>query len=480
MRHCLTGHDRLRQGTTLLAAIAIASVLLIVCFSEVSPAGHGTSTMSSGVHVSLKGVNPFNSYSSEPAPIGLDDFGVGPAPGYTPYEYNTSTWVDSANFYSLDVNATAGSFGATPFFPADGLGITLQENVVLVFNDSGTLYYWWVQNVAGITPGGCPPDTTPIFGNGQWEVAVGSCPSNPIPSADHNTLSYIYFINDIYNFSTSGVEGSPFCSGTGILDNCAGSISGQGMVYGTETEGLNVYAVGARQGLPGNQVNLTFPTEVQLRVVTAVIRSDSGSLPYVLFQYDDGFGWQTYDNVSFPFATAVSTNGFQVDGYAYNPDGALTNSEFVIGGFGDGTYSRLNDTSVYMTFAYSNGHNLQTPSNAFDEGGDTAESVEDAQVSAVLHGGTSGSLGVRVLNTTTEEPTLGQMWSSTQVSDLVIISPVSSGTIQFDGKVFPFTGGVYNQTMAPGTYALRLVRGGHLLWSKTVTLLPGARQILTG
>ena len=47
-------------------------------------------------------------------------------------------------------------------------------------------------------------------------------------------------------------------------------------------------------------------------------------IPELLFLYNDGHGWQTYDNVLFDFATSVTKNdGFVVDGYRYEPDGVL-------------------------------------------------------------------------------------------------------------------------------------------------------------
>ena len=416
----------------------------------------------------MEGVNPFKSYSSEPAPVGVDDFGVGPGPTY--YEYNTSTWVGTATFDSLDVNGTAGSFGVTPFLPADGLGITLQQNVVLVFNDGGAPYYYWVQNVAGLTPGGCPPGTQPVFGNGYWEVGVGSCPSDPV-SPNHDHVSYIYFINDIYNFSTSAVEGAPFCSGAGVLSDCSTSIHGQGMVYGTAPSGaLNVYAEGAPPDLPGNQINLTFPAQVQLRVVTAVEHNASGAIPYVVFQYNDGFGWQTYDNVTFPFATDTSTNDFQVNGFTYNPDGAFTNSEFIIGGFGDGTYSALNDTNVTMSMQYWNGHNLQFPSNTYNVAGDTAESVDYAAVPALFNSET-GAVGASVRNSTNTK--ISTLYTSGQVATLIVKTPFSSGSVSYGGQNHSFVGSLYEQTMAPGTYSLDVWNGSRLAWTGTVTLEAG-------
>ena len=66
------------------------------------------------------------------------------------------------------------------------------------------------------------------------------------------------------------------------------------------------------------------------------------------------------------------------------------------------------------------------------------------------------------------------LYLSTQVSDLVINSPsAKQGTIHYGGKVFSFTSHQFNQTVTPGTYSIQLYKGGHPIWSDTVTLAPG-------
>jgi hypothetical protein len=450
--------SRAPRPRTLVLTLVIAAALLASFGAAISiPSDRSAgSSASSSLSRAVSGVNPFSSYSAEPAPTGITDFGIGP--GNAPYQYNTTAWLDSARFTTLNVNGT--NLGATAeFFPADGLGITLQQNVVLVFAQGGQTYYYWIQNVAGITPGGCPSGTSPLFSDEQWEVLVGSCPSNPT-GANHDTTSYIYFVNDIWNFSASGAEGAPLYPCTGVPGTPC-SVEGSGTVYG------NLVYAAAAEDLPGNQINLTFPATVQLKVAA----STHSGVPAVAFEYDDGFGWQTYDTPIFPFATNATLVAFQVDGYAYNPDDHFTDAELDIGGFGDGTYSALNDTRVSLSEVFWNGHNWQTPANAYNFGGDTAESVDYAASTASFARHT-GAITMSVVNASSTS--LGLAYSRSQDALLTVTNmPVATGIIQWDGKRYPFTGGQFVQILAPGTYSLKIYDGHHVLFREKVHLTAG-------
>lgn len=85
--------------------------------------GHGT-----GLNV-----NPTGSYSAEPAPMGIADFGIS---GSSAYSYSTSEWLGN---YSWSQNCASGCNGGT---------FTVQLNVVLSFVQGGTTYSFWIQDVA--------------------------------------------------------------------------------------------------------------------------------------------------------------------------------------------------------------------------------------------------------------------------------------------------------------------------------------------
>src|SRR5208282_2044415 len=88
------------------------------------------------------------------------------------------------------------------------------------------------------------------------------------------------FLNNIWNFSSANMT---------MDDN---SVSGNGTVEANE-----FYYDGATD-LPGNGVNLPNTSEIDLLVVASTVHNE----PAVAFEYNDGSGWQTYDNAVFPFA----------------------------------------------------------------------------------------------------------------------------------------------------------------------------------
>ena len=130
------------------------------------------------------------------------------------------------------------------------------------------------------------------------------------------------------------------------------SISGNGSV--STFDGIGAYETSATNQ-PGNDVQLNYPSLVQFRVYAI---QNAEHLPEAVFQYSDGYGWQTFDNPVFPFATNVSHfSGIQVNGYTPNPWGLFYDSELTVGGAGDGTYSGLGPaTNMYFT--------LQVPGTA--------------------------------------------------------------------------------------------------------------------
>ena len=94
-------------------------------------------------HPSVKGANStspsenVNFYlASEPAPMGIADYGLG---SNGAYRYNTSTFLGTAQISSLITSASAS---------AGGPNMTIQLNVVLPFtSQSGTQLVYWLQNV---------------------------------------------------------------------------------------------------------------------------------------------------------------------------------------------------------------------------------------------------------------------------------------------------------------------------------------------
>jgi hypothetical protein len=350
-------------------------------------------------------VNPYQFYSSEPAPMGIADFGVdGHGNGY---RYASREFVGSIMISSLHVN--------NPSLP-DPHDMGVQLNVVLSFSKSGSAYYYWIQDV--------------LFYNTST-AAVG-------------------YENNIWNFS--GPSATMYAS----------SVSGNGSVYSAGSS--SYYAVSADPTLPGSGITLSLPQTVRLAVVSSL----SGTQPEVAFEYNDGVGWVTYDNVLFPFAAGARLGNFVVDGTGYNAIGLYNDAELILGGPGNGYSTTANSPSnVTVSLEYWNGHNLQSVLNAYDFGSDTAETIGNLAPKAV-YGATDGSVAGNLKN---GSGSLSSTYTRNYVGLLNVTSPLANGTLALNGSTYgPFVGEPVNVTIAPGTYAVGLYQGSVLKASGTVTV----------
>src|SRR5579871_2938103 len=238
-------------------------------------------------------VNPNMLYTGEPAPMGITDFGIdNHGNGYT---YSTSaiegvTYLRNFSVYNAN----------------DGLPtvVSIQLNVVLQFSQGGSLYQFWIQDVAFLDTNGNSPT----------------------------------FLNNIWNFSNANQS----------LYMDSNSVSGNGSVYGNE-----FYYDGA--GGQGNGIVLPKTSEIDLQVVATTVNNQ----PSVIFEYQDGYGWETYDNVVFPFATGATGTEFIVDGTQYNPYGLFDDAELILGGPGGGTDTNATYANLSLAILTWNGHNFQ-------------------------------------------------------------------------------------------------------------------------
>ena len=365
-------------------------------------------------------VNPYNARTSEPAPMGIADYGLtGSGAGYSAYSYATPEWWADVNITKMLANDGSNASGHG--------SITFQLNVVVKFHSptAGDVAYW-IQDVASV-------DT----------IA--------------RTLG---FVDNIWNMSSSSIFTS--------------SVVGNGSV--NSFMGLQWYADGPPcQGMPGgfvgNCVALHYPTHLTMRVTTGLF----GGVPHVTFQYNDGpGGWVTYDNASFPFAAGYTDIGFVVDGSQYTPIGIYYNAEFVYTGPGGPMFDR--NTAMHLQLQYWNGHNLQSPSNAFNFGANTAEQISNV-LATPLFGPVNGSLAS---NVTTGAGGLGTLYYRSNVSILNVTSPeVGAGTLVIAGVGHDFVGHEALVTLAPGRYELILENASGVVNSANVTLSPGEYLHLT-
>jgi Thermopsin len=368
-------------------------------------------------------VNPFLEYACEPAPMGISDYGIGP--NGAPYKYAT--------------NSSLGVIHFNSFVSSED---TIQQNVVLQFVTRGQPYEYWVQNVAQLSPSG---------------------------DMNANQLNTISYETNIWNFSGPPV---PDMS-SAVVSGANGSASG------------DVYTSSAGNNEAGNNIVLTLPATVELRVNSSTVLSGGKNEPVVTFQYNDGVGgWQTYDTVTF-LLDATSMPGYIVDGTQYNPYGLFDNAELTFGGPGSGSDTMNALSDLQMQLLYWNGHNYQSIPSAFNFGSDTAESIANVVGSADYYSD-NGTL----YNEVTAGPgSLGQLWDQQVTGQITLLVPrLSSGTIAINDKgkasavsaEYGFNGGEAIFTIFPGTYVLKVyTTSGTLFQSTTVTVQPGGSVTAT-
>ena len=361
-------------------------------------------------------VNPFLKYFIEPAPMGIADYGLGP--DNTPYEYNTTSFLGIASIDSIETDSS--SLNSSYFGAAHEM--SFQLNLNLVFNNSNSEYVYWVQDVA-----------------------------------DLNTSSHeIVFVDNIWNFSSPSAE-MHFST---VLGN--GTIA--------NSSGTHFYYDWASSSLPGNYVVLQYPTNIEFKIVSTT----SNNQPEVIFMYNDGYGWVTYDNVLFKFVNDLTADyGFVVDGSSYNPSGHFYDAELILGGPGGGSQTSDVSSNLQLQLEYWNGHNFQQVVNAYNFGSDTAEGIDNVST-ALAYYPENGSISEYLNNNPGE---LGVLYNSGEIAVLQVNSQLNSGTLYVNNTPYNFVNGQVNITLMPnydGYYILYLYNSqNQLVWQKRVSLAPG-------
>lgn len=330
--------------------------------------------------------------------MGMSDMGVDPGTG-TPYTYSSAAFLGTVDYTSL--TSYNASIGAT----ATSLGFQL--NLMYSFNLGGTIYVYWVQDVAIV-----------------------------------NTTNYMLsYVDNIWNMSSSGASMS------------ASSVTGNGTL-GTGSAGSWYYDF-ASPGLAGNGVTDPPSGSISMQIATG---ETSTKQPGVIFAYMDpatAGKWVIYDTPYFPFAAGASVYGFVVDGTQLNPIGLPYDAELIAGGPGGGSQTQMTASTTQFSLSYWNGHNWQDPPSAYTFGCETAEGVYNADVI-----GAHDSNGNLLNMMTTGSSTPGSAYSKSQVATLNFTDPTVSGTtagylfINQTKTALAFENGYAVVTLWPGTYTL--------------------------
>lgn len=351
-----------------------------------------------------------------------------PASGVSPYNYYTDepAPVGIADF-GLDASGNGYTYHTSEFLgvtylrnfsvynPDDGAPyvVSIQLNVVLQFKEGGALYQYWIQDVSFL-------DT-----------------SQNAPT----------FLNNIWNLSSANLS----------MGN--DSVTGNGSVYGDE------FYEDSASGT-GNGVALPAVSELDLLVVASVV----DDTPAVAFEYRDDYGWQTYDNVVFPFAVGATGTEFLVDGTQYAPDGLYDDAELTLGGPGGGTNTTADYANLSMALETWNGHNFAAVRNAYNFGSDTGESISGLR----MHHSGSSTNATLSDDLSIGSSSLGLLYSSAYSSVLNVSTDVpASDLVIADGPGIPYVGGSANVTIAPGTFPVWLYNATGAIASGEVTVPSG-------
>ena len=334
-------------------------------------------------------VNPTGYYNSEPAPMGIGDFGVGL--GGKPYTYNTTEFLGNFSWQHLNMN----NGGVTTF--------TDQLNVVLYFVEGGTTYAYWIQDVAFMD----------------------------------SSTGELTFENNIWNFSASG-----------CLSNSA--VSGNGTVY-PYSGCQGYYAVGA-SSQPGADEFMPSPGDFSLFVRSYLSTGGVPEVAFEYWDGVTSWE-VTYDNVVWPWAkVGLSDYGFYVDGNTTAPNGIFYDAELTIGGPGGGSATVAQTvTNIGSRLFYWNGHNFEAPRSVWNFGSDTAEAVSNVQ--SFLTHDSDGTPHTTQLNGTARNATPARAYDQGRVGILAISAPsISSGTVAINGTTWRFLAGQAAFNLFPGVY----------------------------
>ncbi len=302
-----------------IAVMVLASLPAFVHSWETPEEGHahlrnlGPAVTGEGIIQPGGTISPYL-YTSEPAPMGIASYGIGPE--NSAFVLNSTSYIGVINITSIQTQNSS--------WP--GSAMTFQLNLNLVFTYGGQEYVYWVQDVAYI-----------------------------------NTSSrQIEFLDNVWNSSSMNAQMLP------------SSITGNGTVASDGNIGYYYDEPGV---IPGNLITLSYPSHITLRINASASSSNN---PEAIFSYNDGSGWVTYDNVIFPFASLHNGSAyFVVNGYQYKPDGIPMDAELIMGGPGGGSDTWDNESLLTLMLQYWNGNNYQSVFDAFNFGSDTAEGISN-------------------------------------------------------------------------------------------------------
>jgi Thermopsin len=287
-------------------------------------------------------IDPF--YVSQPAPLGLTDFGL----GASTYSYNTSHFLGEVTFNSApNVTDPASTGVVEPGGAADGyvgsmneFGVqlnTVATKIAIPGSDNG---FFWTQNVV------------------DWND------------------SGIHFVDDTFNLTSGTVNPFYIASGT-IYSGCNNGSAGVSVIL--YNYGGVFQCVGAT--IPVHAAS--YPVTIQLYNNATVNAQNRTQVAYGYRIIESGTG-QVYTGVSdtvvfnnptAPQRAPAQKPGFTVDGFTEAPAGLFRDAEIDLVGDigGDNSVFRSVNGTVHLEYSNASSGGFRAVPSAYNFGGDTGE-----------------------------------------------------------------------------------------------------------
>jgi len=191
-----------------------------------------------------------------------------------------------------------------------------------------------------------------------------------------------------------------------------------------------------------------------------------------------GYGWVTYDRVTFISAnTLTELKGFVVNGFDYKPDGLFYDAELIVGSPSGSLQTTNIQSDVRLQLEYWNGHNYQMVTNTYNFGSNTAEGIQNV-LSQTYYYPDNGTIIAKI---TLGPGGLGTLYTQSQIGIIDIQSPLSSGVLSVKNASnpsaaawqYPFVNGEVTVTLMAGYFDLQLYQNGALYDEGKFTVAPG-------
>jgi Thermopsin/PEGA domain len=293
--------------------------------------------------------------------------------------------------------------------------------VIFQISNGSTVYQYWVQNVAGYYTG------------------------------NHTLL----WFSNLFNFSSRAESLQ------------TGDVTGNGSYVPGEPVGI--YSAIANTSLLGGKIVLANPATIGARLW---IENVSG-YPHLLFEYDDGYGWTVWDNVTFDHARGFAIQGFDVDGFDYGTIGGFNDAEWVLTGFT--TNGHVNESDLDFALDFWNGHNYEAVPSAWNFGGNSENYVSNASMSVEY----SPTNGTEFAHVVAGSGRIGPLYNASEQAVLNVSTfGVTTGTLEVGNASHAYVGGNLSLRLWPGTYPLVLWNGSSPVAWANVTLVAGQTRSL--